>query len=106
MSLGSVSEVELKGEGMLPFFIARIKDRDYNERNILRAGLDVSFKKFEREFDDSDLTVFCAAEGRLKHDKSNKSIIIFSSPGPAHKITYGILKEKFPDYSSIIWRDG
>ena len=28
------------------------------------------------------------------------------SPGPSHKITYSILKEKLPDYASIIWRDG
>ena len=29
-----------------------------------------------------------------------------SSPGPSHKLTFSILKTKFPDYNSIIWRDG
>ena len=28
------------------------------------------------------------------------------SPGPSHKLTFSILKTKFPDYNSIIWRDG
>lgn len=47
-----------------------------------------------------------AGEGRLKHFKADKKIIIYSSPGPSHKLTFSILKTKFPEYSSIIWRDG
>ena len=31
---------------------------------------------------------------------------LYFSPGPSHKLTYAILKQKFPDYSSIVWRDG
>lgn len=101
-----MSEVVLEGEGLINFFIAKLKDCNYKERNILRAGANVSYQKFEREFMDSDFTVSWAGEGKLKHDKSAKSIIIYSSPGPIHKTTYKILKEKFTDYNSIMWRDG
>lgn len=106
MSLEAVPAVQMDGEGMISFFIARVKDPEYREKHVLRAGPKVSYQKFEREFLDSDLSVQCAGEGRLKHDKAAKSIIIYSSPGPSHKITYGLLKEKLPDYNSIIWRDG
>ena len=30
----------------------------------------------------------------------------FFSPGPSHKLTFSILKSNFPDYNSIMWRDG
>jgi len=99
-------EVDIEGDGMMDFFVARMKDRQVGERNILKAGPNVSYKKFERSYLDSDESVHCAGEGRLKMDKAAKTIIIYSSPGPAHKITYAILKEKFPNFNSIVWRDG
>jgi len=99
-------EVFLEGEGMINFFVARVKDPNNGEKNVLKAGPNLSYKSFERQYEDSDLSVSCSGEGRLKHDKANKSIIIYSSPGPVHKLTYAILKEKFSDYKSIMWRDG
>ena len=37
---------------------------------------------------------------------NNANFPVCFSPGPAHKITYAILKEKFPNFNSIVWRDG
>jgi len=104
-----VSEVVLDGDGTINFFIARLKEsgRDtYKERNVLRAGPDMSYKTFEREYLDADFSVFLSGEGRLKIDRKEKTMIIYSSPGSIHKITYRILKDKYPDYKSIQWRDG
>ena len=62
-------------------------------------------QKYSRtNIDSGDISL--AGEGRLKHFKAEKKIIIYSNPGPSHKLTFGILKTKFPEYSSIIWRDG
>merc|ERR1719295_848449 len=101
-----VTEVKLEGEGTQPFFIARLKEsgRDvYKERNVLRAGPGIAYKKFEREYIDHDFSIFLAGEGRLKIDKVEKTMIIYSSPGSIHKITYRILKDNYPDYKSIQW---
>lgn len=102
----SVTEVTIEGDGMISFFLVRLKDSSYRERCILRAGPTVSYKMFEREYMDSDFSLSCIGEGRLKLDKSAKTLIIYSSAGQVHKIAYKILKQKFADFNSIIWRDG
>ena len=55
---------------------------------------------------DAEGDMALAGEGRVKHCKAEGKIIIYSSPGPSHKLAFSILKIKFPDYSSILWRDG
>ena len=37
---------------------------------------------------------------------SKINYFLFFSPGPSHKLTFSILKSNFPDYNSIMWRDG
>ena len=36
--------MDIEGDGMMDFFVARMKDRQVGERNILKAGPNVSYK--------------------------------------------------------------
>jgi len=73
---------------------------------LLKIGEGVNWEKYSRSTLDSGGDISLAGEGRLKHFKQEKKILIYSSPGPSHKLTFSILKTKFPEYNSIIWRDG
>jgi hypothetical protein len=104
----TITEISVDGDGTLNFFIARLKESGvvYKEKNVLRAGPDMSYKMFEREYLDADFKIFLTGEGRLKIDRKEKTMTIYSSPGSIHKITYSLLKQNYPDYKSIQWRDG
>jgi len=102
---------EIPDQKTVPFFVVQIRevmeDTYSKEKFLLRAGEGQSFEKFSRSMLDGGLGHdFCLqGEGRLKHCKGEKKIIIYSMPGPTEKLTYKLLKEKFPDYHTI-WRDG
>jgi hypothetical protein len=84
-----------------------VRGDDFNtNKMVLRAGPDVTMAKVHREIEDKGLSGNSVGDGRIKHDVANKSIIVYSMPGPTHKITFDLLKNSYPDYSSIIWRDG
>ena len=91
---------------------------------MLAAGPAVTLRSFLASRAAAGADWALAAEGRIQHSPQERRLIIYSrssvlpqwskpnihinvfSPGPAHKLTYEILKENFPSYSSIVWRDG
>jgi len=110
MSIDTPCEVlglkEITEGTTVPFIVVRMRTEGSGEKFLLKTGEGVSWEKYNRSMLDSAGDMSLAGEGRLKHFKAEKKIIIYSSPGPSHKLTFSILKTKFPDYSSIIWRDG
>lgn len=90
----------------VPFILVRTKTSDSREKYLLKSGEGVSWEKYCLTMCDVEGDMSLAGEGRIKHFKLEKKIIIYSSPGPSHKLSFSILKTKFPDYSSILWRDG
>lgn len=106
VEVGGVTE--MADQATVPYIVVRVWEQGEGgtkrERFILRAGEGVTFEKFSRSMmDGPDHSL--AGEGRLKRWKADGKIIIYSTPGPSHKLCYNLLKEKFPD-SHIIWRDG
>jgi hypothetical protein len=93
--------------GTFPFIVAKVRSADFNDdKHVLRVGLKITTNQINGEIENAGLMGSTVGDGRIKHDKASKSIIIYSTPGPSHKVTFGILKKSFPDYTSIIWRDG
>merc|ERR1711864_9512 len=90
-----------------PFILVKVK-KEFGTYQVLTAGEGITYEKVCRRLDGSEDSsdISLAGEGKLKHFSGEKKIIIYSSPGPSHKLTFSLLKEAFPDYSSIIWRDG
>lgn len=108
MSVASFPTITIPAEsGTFPFIVAKVRSADFtDDKHVLRVGPTITTNQLNWEIENAGLMGSTVGDGRLKHDKASKSIIIYSTAGPSHKITFGILKNSFPDYASIIWRDG
>jgi len=85
-------------------FREKVDDNMTREKLLIRAGTGQTFEKFSRSMWDKGHHFYLAGEGRIQHFKKDKKLVIYSMTGE-HKLTYILLKEKFPDYHTV-WRDG
>ena len=108
MSVSSFPSIKMPSEtGTFPFLLAKVRDTDFtNDKYVLRAGQSVTENQLNGEIETAGLVGQRVGEGRIKHDKNDRSIIVYSMPGPSHKITFDIIKTNYPDYRSVVWRDG
>ncbi|PIK36301.1 hypothetical protein BSL78_26868 [Apostichopus japonicus] len=65
------------------------------------------FEEFEGK--NKDLRLSCLGGGRIEHSPDRKSILVYGYSvgfGKAdHSITVGLLKSRYPDYTSITFSD-
>merc|ERR1712180_258996 len=100
----SLSEVLLYRVSLSLLVMDGVDENMTREKLLIRAGTGQTYEKFSRSMLDKGHNFYLAGEGRIQHFKKDKKLVIYSMTGE-HKLTYILLKEKFPDYHTV-WRDG
>jgi len=114
--LEAVYDVLIDESGQFKYILCKVYDSEKPEESkfIIRGGTRYQFHsdiydELDSQLEEYGLVCECLGGGKIKHDASEKSVEVYGQSqgyGKAnHRMTVDILKNKYVDYLSIIWRD-
>ncbi|KAI8761382.1 14 kDa phosphohistidine phosphatase [Biomphalaria glabrata] len=114
--LASIEDVAIDDIGCFKYILCKVYQDGSKEdhKMIVRGTKQAEFHAdiydhLDASLEEIGVTCECVGGGKIEHDSLAKTITVFGYSqgyGKAdHSVTVRLLKEKYPDYNSITWKD-